>query len=174
MGDAYTVFAGTLFRPCEAGDVARCFELEVAGYPADEAASLEGLTFRQAKAGEFFMVAEEESAVRGFVCGTLSAGSTLEHDTMSDHVPEGRLLCIHSVCVEEAWRRRKLGSRLLSAYLRFVAGVAPHVEEVRLICKEHLVSFYEAGGFAVVGPSPVVHGADSWIEMVQSLAGEEA
>lgn len=38
--------------------------------------------------------------------------------------------------------------------------------EMRLICKEPLVPLYAKAGFREVGPSPVVHGADPWIEMV--------
>jgi len=35
------------------------------------------------------------------------------------------------------------------------------------------VKFYESAGFSVVGPSPIVHGADQWIEMVLELPAEE-
>lgn len=31
------------------------------------------------------------------------------------------------------------------------------------------VKFYQGAGFTVVGPSPVVHGEDQWIEMVLEL-----
>ena len=38
-------------------------------------------------------------------------------------------------------------------------------KKISLICKEHLVGFYEASGFVKVGTSSVCHGADSWIDM---------
>ena len=47
----------------------------------------------------------------GFCCGTLSDADALTHDSMSNHVPDGALLCIHSVCVAEAQRRQGLATR---------------------------------------------------------------
>ena len=38
---------------------------------------------------------------------------------------------------------------------------APHFAALQ----EPLIGFYEAGGFALVGKSDVVHGADPWFEM---------
>ena len=35
------------------------------------------------------------------------------------------------------------------------------------------VDFYKGAGFNVVGPSPVVHGNDPWVEMVLDLHHEE-
>jgi ribosomal protein S18 acetylase RimI-like enzyme len=85
---------------------------------------------------------DTESALQviGFVCGTLSTSNTLSHDSMSFHEPQGKLLCIHSVCVAEEQRRKGLGSRLMLAYVNFVKQGRPDVETMRLICKEHLVS----------------------------------
>jgi hypothetical protein len=58
---------------------------------------------------------------------------------------------------------------MLAAYVAYVQETTPGVEQIRLICKEGLVGLYSKGRFAVVGPSPVVHGADAWIEMVLEL-----
>ena len=157
--------AEAFFRPCRPADVARAAALEAASYPADEAASREALEFRQREAGAAFVVAEKAGAVVGFVCGTQTHAGALTHDSMGTHEAGGHLLCIHSVCVEEKERRRGLGLRLLKAYLVLVGGTLPEVTAVRLICKAHLINFYEQAGFAVVGPSPVVHGADPWTEM---------
>lgn len=48
------------------------------------------------------------------------------------------------------------------------------LQSLLLICKEPLVPLYEKGGFRVVGPSDVVHGADPWIEMDLKLHDELA
>ena len=157
------------FRPCEAADVPRCLTLEVAGYPEDEAATLESLTFRQANAPGYFLVACSGRTVVGFVCGTSTCADSLTHDSMSLHEPEGTTLCVHSVCVEGSQRRRKVGTRMLAAYLQYVRACSPSSKEVRLICKKHLTGFYEQGGFTLIGPSNVVHGQEQWFEMKQSL-----
>lgn len=86
------------------------------------------------------------------------------------------LLAIHSVCVDAAHRRQGVASRLLRAYLAYVQGTTPQLREVRLICKEQLVPLYGGAGFAMVGPSCVVHGQDPWLEMrwAPQAAGEAA
>ena len=50
--------------------VASAAILEEKGYPADEMASLESLTYRQREAGEYFLGAHHEATLAGFICGT--------------------------------------------------------------------------------------------------------
>ena len=158
------------FRPCAAADIPRCFELEQAGYPEDEAATLDGLKFRQANAPLHFLVACNGEKIIGFVCGTSTCAESLTHDSMSVHEPEGTTLCIHSVCVDELQRRKKVGTKMLSAYLKYTQASSPSTKEARLICKKHLIGFYEQGGFTLIGPSSVVHGQEQWFEMRQNLS----
>lgn len=154
------------FRPCGTGDVGACAQLEAAGYPPDEAASPSVLKQRQVDAPGAFLVAEREgSGPVGFICGTQTTKDVLTHASMSRHESGGRTLCIHSVCVAKGERRAGVGSRLLQTYLQTLPASLPEVSSVRLICKEHLIGFYGAAGFREEGPSPVVHGADPWIEM---------
>ena len=80
---------------------------------------------------------------------------------MSLHEPGGDTLCIHSVVVDAAWRRKGLATWMLQNYLARVveAGVAARV---LLICKENLLPFYTGAGFANLGKSDIVHGQDPW------------
>jgi GNAT superfamily N-acetyltransferase len=105
----------------------------------------------------------------GYVCGTCSSASSLTHESMAAHDPDGALLCVHSVCVAEPHRRKGVATKLLSAYMHYVAGGSPHVQEARLLCKQHNVGLYERAGFELLGPSPVVHGAEQWLEMRRPL-----
>ncbi len=94
---------------------------------------------------------------------------------MATHAPEGSTLCIHSVCVDAAERRRGVASKLLRTYVHAVVpGMAPHVRRVRLIAKPYLAELYTRAGFACVGPSAVVHGADEWHEFCFAYADDEA
>jgi len=151
--------------------------------PADEAATREKLDYRINHAGDLFMGAvasmgDEEGHVKdsiiGYICGTLANSSELTHESMSKHEPGGRTLCIHSVCVESASRRQGLATRMLRAYPSFVREHQPQIDEIRLICKAYLVQLYQQGGFDIVGPSPVVHGQDPWIEMKLDMAQVDA
>ncbi|KAI9994483.1 hypothetical protein PInf_011115 [Phytophthora infestans] len=78
---------------------------------------------------------------------------------MSRHDPYGSLLCIHSVVVDQTFRRRGFATQ-------------PHVKRIMLISKAKLVGFYLKCGFSVTRLSLVVHGQDPWLEL--SLDCEKA
>eukprot|EP00968_Pinguiococcus_pyrenoidosus_P013410 scaffold1220_cov259-Pinguiococcus_pyrenoidosus.AAC.82 len=95
------------WRKLRETEVDAAFALETASYPADEAASLDSLQFRQAHAGEYFYGAFDGSeALRGFVCATVAPGDELTQETMAEHHPDGSTLCIHSVVVASDLRRK--------------------------------------------------------------------
>lgn len=146
----YTLPAPSVyFRPVEIDQVDAISQLESASYPSDEAATPEKLSYRAEHAKDFFLVAIDGSSdhdpqrpqhsVIGFVCSTLTASLSLTHESMSTHDPDGKVLCIHSVVIEASRRRQNIGSRLMTAYINFVKATSPHVEEIRLLCKQHLV-----------------------------------
>ena len=114
------------FRPCTAEDVPVVAEIESNSYPPDEAASPENLAYRQANAGDFFLVGVQSGTsptqpggdeLVSYVCGTLTTADVLTHDSMSTHEPNGTTLCIHSVVTEGGHRRTKIGTKTLRAYL---------------------------------------------------------
>jgi len=205
------------FERCRREDLARVTAVERASYPADEAASASSLEMRQREAGEFFMVARavdsmdsngegerasdasgtaaaeraaldaDARSIVGYVCGTLASGDVLDESTMSLHDPSGDVLAIHSVCVDERFRRRGVAASALAHYVaRWIVHddtrrendddddtttTPTKVRRVRLLCKENLIPFYERyGGFALEGASAVEHGAETWFDMVLDLA----
>ncbi|GBF95544.1 hypothetical protein Rsub_08525 [Raphidocelis subcapitata] len=126
-----------------------------------------------------FLVASSSGAggggdeIVGYVCGTRSDAGSLTQESMARHDPGGPLLCIHSVCVAEPHRRRGVATKLLRAYIGYVAATSPDVTQIRLICKEATVPLYRGVGFRLVGPSPVVHGADPWLEFAFEMGGAD-
>uniref|UniRef100_K3X365 N-acetyltransferase domain-containing protein n=1 Tax=Globisporangium ultimum (strain ATCC 200006 / CBS 805.95 / DAOM BR144) TaxID=431595 RepID=K3X365_GLOUD len=99
---------------CEA-HIQHVVALEAASYPADEAASETQIRFRQQHAtflGDDVLV--------GFVNGTLTASQELQEESMSEHDSSGTTLCIHSVVVDAAYRRRGLASTMLKQYVNHV------------------------------------------------------
>eukprot|EP00440_Ansanella_granifera_P006601 gb/GFBE01007156.1/.p1 GENE.gb/GFBE01007156.1/~~gb/GFBE01007156.1/.p1 ORF type:complete len:183 (+),score=31.49 gb/GFBE01007156.1/:1-549(+) len=141
--------------------------LETAGYPADEAASPENLDFRLTKVPHLFLVAFEGSDVVGFVCSTRMKGQEPSEESMSVDDPDGRTVCVHSVCVREDRRRRGLALHMLSAYVEQMRSLAKDqlCEASMLLCKSHLVEMYKRAGYQYIGPSAVVHGAEQWHDM---------
>jgi ribosomal protein S18 acetylase RimI-like enzyme len=83
-----------------------------------------------------------ENSLVGLVCGTLCCGSTLSHETMHEHAPAGTTLCIHSVVVAAAHRRRGIASAMLRAYCTAVAALQPRVTLICLIAKAQLLHLY--------------------------------
>ncbi|GMF13517.1 unnamed protein product [Phytophthora lilii] len=142
-------------------DICRVAAMEAASYPADEAASESGIRFRQKNAGAFFWAAylpnidSESETLVGFVNGTLTARDELGDESMSQHDPHGTLLCIHSVVVDSAFRRRGLAAQMLKRYVRVICDSQPQVKRIMLVTKAYLVKFYVDCGFSVTRLSPL-------------------
>mmetsp|Transcript_12319 Transcript_12319/g.31549 ORF Transcript_12319/g.31549 Transcript_12319/m.31549 type:complete len:243 (-) Transcript_12319:675-1403(-) len=159
------------FRPAAAEDMGRITELEIAGYPPDEAATREKMEYRLEKAGNLFMVAVSGAtdAIIGYVCATATAKEQLEEESMSVHDPDGTTACIHSVCVATEQRRKGVATRMLKSYIQWVQQTSRDITNMQLICKEHTIALYAGVGFQMIGPSKVVHGTDPWFDMKLQL-----
>ncbi|QRW07429.1 N-acetyltransferase [Ceratobasidium sp. AG-Ba] len=155
-------------------EVEAAHALEADGYPADEAASLEALRYRQSVAPDLFLGAYVPTptprTLIGFVVATLSPSPTLTHHSMETHepTPTPSSVCIHSVCVSKSHLRQGVALKLLEEYLKRLEGI-PTVARVLLICKENLKPLYSRAGFTEVGPSSVVHGQDQWYEFKKDI-----
>lgn len=89
---------------------------------------------------------------------------------MEVHDPEGKTICVHSVCVDPGYQRQKIGSALLKEYIkRWTDG--PY-DGISLIAHEGLIKFYVAAGFRLIGKSEVVHGSEPWFELRYSLQSQ--
>ena len=58
-------------------------------------------------------------------------------------------------------------------FCRSNASAARLTLGIRLLAKEHLVSFYQSCGCELVGPSAVVHGKDPWFELKMDRPPQE-
>ncbi|KAG8736293.1 hypothetical protein FRC10_009478 [Ceratobasidium sp. 414] len=165
---------GLFIDAVKPNEVEAAHELEANGYPAEEAASLEALRYRQSVAPELFVGAYVSTPIPrtliGFVVATLSPSPTLTHHSMETHepTPTPSSVCIHSVCVSSSYLRRGVALKLLEEYLKRLEGM-PNVARALLICKEDLKTLYSRAGFTEVGPSLVVHGKDPWYEFKKDI-----
>jgi predicted GNAT family N-acyltransferase len=100
----------------------------------------------------------ESTEIVGFVNGTCAHESTIHHESMSEHVSDGKVLIIHSVTITRAFRRNGLGSAMLNAYIDTMIKLRPEIELVLLLSKAYLLKFYTCCGFSLVMLSPVQHG----------------
>lgn len=136
--------------------------IEAASFPPDEKATLEGIRLRQEEAGDYFMVLQYNisDGVIGYVNATCTTDNVITHESMERHEPEGKTLVIHSVTIDERYRRKGHATFMLKAYLEAMKPYT-NIRRILLLCKGKLLSFYRACGFNIVGLSPVVHGAVS-------------
>ncbi|KAK7691549.1 hypothetical protein QCA50_004948 [Cerrena zonata] len=157
-------------------DIDAAHTIEVASYPSDEAATLQAFQYRQQNAPELFLGAylgaEDSRTLVGYVCSTLSPDPTLTHHSMETHVSGAPSVCIHSVCVSQAHRRKGIAVGLLKEYISHLERArergSPY-ERILLIAHEELQQLYAKAGFELVGPSSVVHGSRPWFEMRKVL-----
>ncbi|KAF8343110.1 uncharacterized protein EI90DRAFT_829615 [Cantharellus anzutake] len=154
------------------GEVEAAHEIEVQGFPPDEAGSLETFRYRQLNAPALFIGAFRPSpqprTLLGYINATLSSETTLSHDSMFTHSPGGSTVCIHSVCVKSSITRQGIATQLLLNYIDRLEKDKT-IEHVIVICHEELQRLYARVGFQLVGKSPVVHGSRDWFEMRKTL-----
>ncbi|KAI0261226.1 acyl-CoA N-acyltransferase [Gloeopeniophorella convolvens] len=143
--------------------------LEVQGFSAEEAASIENLRYRQVNAPELFLGAfvPQPGAGRtllGYIDGVLSSEPTLTYESMSTHTPGARTVLIHGLCVRAEDRGRGIASALLTEYERRLAAAGAY-DRALLIAHEEKVPLYEGAGFKSRGPSSISFTGVRWIEL---------
>lgn len=143
--------------------------IESEAFPADEAADLDGIKFRQRVAPEYFMKwIADDGTIIGYVNGTKCIGSEITHESMSEHKPEGETLILHSVTISAPYRKQGHATNMLRAYMdaMYEKKADLGITKTLLLCKQNLRHFYEDKvGFEMIRVSPVVHGQDTWYEL---------
>ncbi|KAH8103311.1 acyl-CoA N-acyltransferase [Cristinia sonorae] len=165
------------YAPVETAEIPAAHAIEIAGFPTDEAASLEAFQSRQRQAPDLFLGAyistdHNPHFLIGYICSTLSPAESLTHESMSTHIPGSSSVCIHSICVSAEHRRKGVALGLLKEYLVRLQKASEHgapYKRVLLISHEELLGLYVKAGFETIGESAVVHGSRPWFEMRKVL-----
>ena len=149
---------GCTLRYANIADSDALFQLEQASYPADEMASLESIKMRIQEAGEYFLILQSsENEIMGFINGTCVESKDFGHESMTSHAKDGSHLVIHSVTIQEKYRRRRNGSELVKAYVEVMLS-RQSLSSILLLSKANLLEFYRKCGFSVRRLSQIVHG----------------
>lgn len=147
-------------------DLDECFTVEMSGFPPEEAATRETIKLRMDTFPEGFLVAE----IDGRVVGILNSGAT-NRDDISDeglkqligHDPAGKNMVVFGLAVLPEFQKQGIARQLMS---RFVEEARQRGKQsVLLLCKQHLIAYYEGLGFSHVGLSKSTHGGAEWHEM---------
>lgn len=147
-------------------DLDECFTVETSGFPPEEAATRETIQLRMETFPEGFLVAE----VEGRVAGILNSGATNQDDISDEelkqligHDPAGKNMVVFALVVLPEYQKQGIARGLMS---RFVDEARQRGKEnVLLLCKQHLIAYYEKMGFAHVGLSKSTHGGGEWHAM---------
>jgi len=151
-------------------DLEECFLVETSGFPPEEAATRETIKLRIEAFPQGFFVAEMD----GRVIGMLNSAAT-DKDDISDeelkqligHDPHGRNMVVFALAVLPDFQKQGIARQLMA---RFVEEARERKKEnVFLMCKHHLVAYYERMGFAHAGLSRSTHGGAEWHELRLAL-----
>ena len=169
------------FRDARPTDIPTCFDLEQASYPEDEAATRSKFQYRQHHAASFFRcavlfdnaqaaAAGDDTAATTTVIGFVNATRcrVFTHHSMATHISGGPLLAIHSVVVQEQYRRQGIATAMLQDYVETLHERQDErmlVRSIVLMAKANLLPFYVKAGFSVIRLSPIVHGSEPWYEL---------
>ena len=147
-------------------DLDECFTVETSGFPPEEAASRETIRLRIETFPEGFLVAE----VDGRVVGILNSAATNQNDISDEelkqligHDPAGKNMVVFALAVLPEYQKQGIGSQLMSLFMEEARERGK--ENVLLLCKTHLIVYYERMGFAHAGPSRSTHGGAEWHQM---------
>ncbi|KAL7318901.1 hypothetical protein PS15m_002086 [Mucor circinelloides] len=156
-------------------------QYESTSYHPDEAASREQLERRIHYASEsgpeLFTVCrnlDDNDKVIAFLCTTLTKDDLVTDESMSVHDPEGKTICLHSVCVSPDYRKQGIATKLMLKWIEQLKQInatqtPKKYNRIAILSRPNLLGLYESVGFKNVGLSKVVHGPEPWIDCILEL-----
>ena len=157
---------GLIIRHVLPTDLVECHQVEISGFPPEETASKETMQLRMDTFLRGFLVAEWN----GHVISILNSAST-DKDDISDeelkqlvgHDPNGRNMVVFTLAVLPEYRKQGIARQLMEQFAMETRGLGK--ENILLMCKRHLIHYYEGMGFEHVSLSKSTHGGAEWHEM---------
>jgi ribosomal protein S18 acetylase RimI-like enzyme len=147
-------------------DLDECFRVEISGFPPKEAASYETIKLRIHTYSEGFLVAEIDNRVVGILNSAATNKDDISDEELKQlvgHDPNGRNMVVFALAVLPEFQKQGIARQLM---LRFIDQARQNQKErILLLCKQHLVRYYEGLGFVHAGLSKSTHGGVQWHEM---------
>lgn len=155
-------------RNAAPSDLDRLMELEMLTFPAAEAAEPATFAYRIAHFGEWFLVAEEEGRIVGFINARPTSDPVIMDGLYETHdLPIGKSLAILCLETDPVRQRRGVAGMLLREIIERARNAG--MQSLVLACKNHLIPYYAKFGFAVAGVSASAHGGAKWNDMTLDL-----
>jgi len=163
---------GLVIRRVRPDDLDQVAAMEVACFPAAEAATREALAGRIAAFPDSFLVAELDGILVGMVNGCCTDSPVIFDEMFHGtglHRPDGANQAIFGLDVLPAYRRQGIAAQLLRALIQ--ASREAGRQAVILTCKEPRIPYYQTFGFRNGGLSDSTHGEARWYDMTLTLGG---
>ncbi|RIB27630.1 acyl-CoA N-acyltransferase [Gigaspora rosea] len=172
------------FKNVNESDIERAFQLEIEGFPPEEALTIERYRYIQSVAptlfkGAYFSDSSSTSFSKliliGTIMSTLADAPKITKESMFSHNPFGKIVFIHTVCVDKHYRGRGIALCMLKEYIKTLKNESQNkdvngkYERVALICHEHLIPLYQKAGFTLMGESEIIWGNEKWFDLVLEL-----
>jgi predicted N-acetyltransferase YhbS len=159
-----------VIRNVQPKDLDECFEVEIAGFPPEEAAVIETIRLRIEMFPQGFFVAELDRRVVGMVNGACTNKEDISDEELKQligHDVDGKNMIVFALTVLPQFRKQGIARQLI---LSFIEEAKRNKKvKVLLMCKHYLIRYYEKLGFIHAGLSRSTHGGAEWHEMRLSL-----
>ncbi len=155
-----------IIRHVRPADLEACFQVEIAGFPPEEAATRDTIQLRIDTFPQGFLVAEVDQ----HIVGMLNSAATHKDDISDEelkqligHDVNGKNMVVFALAVLPEFRRRGIARQLLVHVIELARQA--NKENVLLMCKQYLIPYYAGLGFTHVGLSKSTHGGAEWHNM---------
>ncbi|MBP2650097.1 MAG: GCN5-related N-acetyltransferase [Firmicutes bacterium] len=151
-------------------DLNRVAEIEAICFPAAEAASQEAFQQRIAAFPEYFLVAEINDTLVGFINGCVTNSSVIYDELFANtqhHVPNGVNASVFGLDVIPEYRNQGIAAQLMKHFIQ-EAKIAGK-KSIILTCKAKLIHYYASFGYVNDGVSKSTHGGAEWFDMTLVL-----
>lgn len=158
------------FRQATAADIDRCYEIESAAYPADEAATREKIAIRIARYPQGFLCMEQRREVIGFInagCAWEVVMSDEAFKELVGHDPAAPNAVIMSVVLHPDYQGQGLSTQMMQAFIAHLRQQGKTA--IYLMCKAQYLEMYKRFGYQFLKRSDSTHGGEEWFEMMQTL-----
>ncbi|MEX3019463.1 GNAT family N-acetyltransferase [Kluyvera sp. STS39-E] len=158
------------FRQATPSDTDRCYEIESAAYPADEAATQEKIALRIARYPQGFLCMEQDGEIIGFInagCAWEVVMSDEDFKELIGHDPAAPNAVIMSVVLHPAHQGKGLSTPMMQAFIEHMREQGKTA--IYLMCKAQYQPLYKRFGYQFIKRSDSTHGGEEWFEMMQTL-----
>jgi predicted N-acetyltransferase YhbS len=155
-----------IIRQVRPVDLDECFQVEISGFPPEEAATRETIKLRIDTFPQGFLVAEVDQRV----IAMLNSAATNKDDISDEELKQlighdlnGKNMVVFALVVLPEFQQQGIARQLMIRFVEIARQA--NKANILLMCKQPLIQYYAKLGFIHVGLSKSTHGGAEWHEM---------